>query len=166
MRSTAPVTLLLGALLLGPAASAAPALAPGDTLSTIILNANFDSDAIGQPPDAALPAPPPGDHLTLDATGGAIYVDASVDGLSKPVVLREDNAAGLVSLSAWGAAAPARVERVVARWRTVAHDDNPDDILETSIRAASGARLASVVHNPHGVLTYPKAHAITNRWIT
>ncbi len=154
MRSTGLVTLLLGALLVGPAVSAAPALAPGDTLSTIILNANFDSDAIGLPPDVTLPGPPPGDYLTLDATGGAIYVDASVDGLSKPVVLRQDNAAGLVSLSAWGAVAPARVENVVARWRTVAHDDNPDDILETSVRAASGARLATVVHNPHGVLTY------------
>ncbi len=154
MRTAASAAFIFGALLLGQTALAATALAPGDTLSSVILNANFDADTPGLPPDATLPAPPPGDYLTLDTSGGSILVDSSVDGLSYPVVLRQDNITSQVGLSAWGAAAPADVEKVFVRWRAVAHDDNPDDIMVSAVRSASGALIASVTYNPHGVLTY------------
>ena len=152
-----PKRLLLAvALLLTGITGSARALtmAPGDTASTVVLDANFNADAIGLPPDITLPGAPAGDFLTLNQTAGTVQVASSIDGLTmKPVELKQGNSPGGVGLSAWPAPTPSGLERVTVRWRSLARDDNPVFLVRCAIRSATGV-LASVDYTPHGTLTY------------
>jgi hypothetical protein len=150
---TRALLVLAGAVLLGAPAFAI-STAPGDTASVVLLSADFQGDTAGAAPNVALPAPPPGDFLTLDETSGTVRVDAVVDGLTLPALIRQENAPGQVDLSAWLAPRLAGTERVTVRWRSLARDDNPVDIMACTIRAPGGGVIASVSYNPHGELTW------------
>jgi len=151
------LTLLAAALLLSctmPGSGQATSSAPGDTASSVVLEANFNSDTIGLSPDITLPGAPSGDFLTLNQTAGTVTVVSSIDGLTmKPVEMKQNNNAGGVGLSAWFAPTLPGLERVTVRWRSLARDGNPVFLLRCSIRSATGV-LASVDYTPHGTLTY------------
>jgi hypothetical protein len=146
------VVLVLGFLVAAPVAAATTA--PGDTATVLLLSANFDGDAPGITPNLALPAPPPGDYLSVDLASGSVTVEPVVDGLTKPALIRQVNSVGEVSLSGWLAPRLPGTERVTVRWRSVARDDNPVELMTCAVRAPGGATLASVSYNPHGDLTW------------
>lgn len=134
----------------GPALAAAP----GDTLSVVTLQANFDSDNPNAPPNVALPGAPAGDFLTLGLTAGTIQVVPSYDGLSRPVEIRQLNVPGVVSLNGFPAPIPAPAEKVTVRWRSVAKDDEAIVLMTFGIRASNGATLASIEYLHQGGLSY------------
>lgn len=154
MRRRARLHVALAALLGCASPALAVPLAPGDTSSVVLLSANFDSDAAGLPPNVSLPTPPSGDYLTLDQSGGSTLVQSSVDGLSYPVVLRQENSPDPVALEAWLAPRAAGLERMTVRWRSLARDDNPIYLLSCALRSPTGSLIASVSYNPHSELSY------------
>jgi FlgD Ig-like domain len=150
---TLAITLL--ALLAVPILSWATSAAPGDTASTVVLEANFNGDAIGLSPDTSLPGGPPGDFLTLNTTAGTILVSSAIDGLTlKPVEMKQSNTAGGLELRAWTAPQPPGCERATVRWRSLARDANPVFLMRCAVRSASGDVIASVDYRPSRVLTY------------
>src|SRR5690349_13346584 len=147
--------ILVSCLALGisnvPAARAA---APGDTVSVVTLQANFDSDNPNTPPNLALPGGPVGDRLTLDTSAGTVLVIPSYDGLSRPVEIRQTNTVGSVGLNAFPATLPAPPEKVTVRWRSVGKDDQAVILMAFSVRASNGATLASLEYLHQGQLSY------------
>ncbi|HEU4334375.1 MAG TPA: putative Ig domain-containing protein [Candidatus Eisenbacteria bacterium] len=148
-------SLLLSLLVALPAgALAAAASMPGDTLSVVTLNAAFDGDTPNKAPDTSLPGAPDGDYLTLDTSAGTIQVVPSYDGLSRPVEVRQVNDPGRAMLFAHAAPTPAPPEQAVARWRSVARDDEAMIQMAIVLRASNGAILASVEYLHQGLLAY------------
>jgi hypothetical protein len=147
--------LFLALLLLSSNRCFAATAAPGDTSSTVVLDAAFNGDTVGLPPDVTLPGAPSGDYLTLNQAAGTITVVSGIDGLAnQPVLLKQNNDAGGVALLAWNAPTPPGLEQVIVRWRSLARDDNPVSLLRCAILGAGGAVIASVEYRPHGDLTY------------
>jgi hypothetical protein len=133
---------------------AALASAPGDTVSVVTLQANFDSDNPNSPPNLTLPGGPSGDHLALVTTAGTVLVVPSYDGLSRPVEIRQVNTTGSVALNGFPGPIPAPAEQVTVRWRSVARDDQAVILMAFAIRASNGATLASVEYLHQGQLSY------------
>jgi flagellar hook capping protein FlgD/Big-like domain-containing protein len=149
------VVPMLVALSFATAPSWARTTAPGDTASTVVLSADFNSDTIGLAPDTSLPGNPSGDFLTLNQTAGTIRVVSAVDGLTtKPVQLKQASGPGGVEIRAWTAAGLPGAERATVRWRSLAKDDNPVGLMQCIVRSATGQAIASVDYRPHGELTY------------
>ena len=146
---------LLSLALLGIRAAAfASTAAPGDTMSTVTLFADFSTDVVGAAPNLALPGAPAGDFLTLNETSGTVRVNASIDGLTMAAQMKQQSGAGGVSLWGWPAAPPAGTERVSLGWRSVAQDDNPINIVACTARGSNGHVIASVEYGSHGSLTW------------
>jgi hypothetical protein len=147
------ISLSLALIGAGGAALASPA-APGDTMSTVTLFANFTADVVGSAPNVALPDPPSGDFLTLNQAAGTVRVNAAIDGLTMVAQMKQQSGAGGVSLFAWPAAPPAGTETVTVGWRSVAQDDNPINIVACTLRGGNGGVIASVEYGSHGALTW------------
>jgi PKD repeat protein len=152
--------LILAALAGAVRPAVAMPSAPGDTSSVVLLDANFDTDTAGLPPDVTLPAPPPGDYLTLEQSGGSTLVQSSLDGFSYPVVLRQENTPSPVAVQAWLAPRDPGLERMTVRWRSLARDDNPIFLMSCVLRSPGGSVIASVDYNPHNELSYNGASGV------
>ncbi|HET9951678.1 MAG TPA: putative Ig domain-containing protein [Candidatus Eisenbacteria bacterium] len=151
-RHVAGFLLSIGSILV--ATGAASAAMPGDTLSVVTLQANFDADNPNAPPNSSLPGAPTGDYLMLTTEAGSVTVVPSYDGLSRPVEVRQLNVPGVVSLDAHPASIPAPAEKVTVRWSSVAKDDEAIILMDFAIRASNGATLASVDYLHQGQLSY------------
>ena len=151
-RHAALLTLVLGFILV--TSGQAFALAPGDTLSVVTLQANFNSDNPNAPPNTTLPGAPAGDNLVLTTQAGTINVVSSYDGLSRPVEIRQLNVPGMVALDAHPASTPAPAEKVTVSWSSVAKDDEAIILMDFAVRASNGATLASVEYLHQGQLSY------------
>jgi hypothetical protein len=134
--------------------ASAMAAVPGDTLSVVTMQANFDGDNPNSPPNTTLPGDPTGDRLQLTTAAGTINVVPSYDGLARPVEIRQVNATGMVALDAYPASIPAPAEKVTVRWSSIAKDDEAIVLMDFAVRASNGATLASVEYLHQGQLSY------------
>lgn len=155
-RSAQALSVFLPLFFLFPPVSARAALeaAPGDTVSVVTLQANFDGDNPNAPPNLTLPGLPVGDYLTLDLQSGTVQVVPSYGGLSKPVELRQVNDPGIVAMNAHPASTPAPAEKVTVRWRSVGRDDEAAILIAFAVRASNGATLASLEYLHQDELRY------------
>ncbi len=164
-RTLVRTAFILSALCMSFAPASASPFAVGDTISTVVLSANFNGDAVGLPPDVALPGEPDGDFLTLNQTAGTIRVVASSGGLTnKPIEMKQSNAPGGIGVSAWPAPSPEGCEAVTVSWQSLARDDNPVYLLRCELFGSGGGLIASVDYLPHRVLKYNLASTLPVRY--
>lgn len=147
--------ILFALLCTGIAADAVSATSStGELTATIVLDANFNADTVGQPPDLGLPGLPAGDFLTLNRAGGTVTVISSCFGLDQPIEMRQKFQPGGVGVDAWLAPQPPGSQSITVKWRSAARLFPLVCLLSCDIKSSSGALLASVDYRPLGFLKY------------
>jgi len=119
---------------------------------TIVLNADFNADTPGLPPDLTLPGAPTGDFLQLAEASGTVTVAASVGSLTDQPILM-DQVPGIGGLDVFCYPASNECNLVRVAWNSLARS-NDIFFLACVVRDPGGLIIASLEYRANGELTY------------